>query len=220
LEALEMLRGAWGDSHRDVLGTRTELAFVRHLLGEAALEEQEEILAAKIEHQGADSGSVAYSLTLLARQYEDHGRQEAAEGALRRALEIRRSRLGDEHPKTASGLHALGAFLLRTGELDEAAEMLGKATPLLREALPPRHPTLGEALLDLAELRYRQARPREAEPPAREGAALLEARLPEGHPLRERAGRLLAELEEGGDPVRQLETSSPDRRGGAAGSAG
>lgn len=194
IEALDVLQPAFGPNHQDVLTARGELHFVRHLQGEPSLTRQEELLAAKIEILGSESGKVAYTRGHLARQYEDSARPEAAERELRLALELRRRRLGDQHPKFASSLQELGSFLLRNGHLTEAESLLQQALETQRQTLPPDHPEMGETQLDLADLLARLGQEAAARSMVAEGTEILRKQLPEKHALRARAEKLSKSL--------------------------
>lgn len=72
------------------------------------------------------------------------GRLEEAETLHRRALEMRRAALGDEHEYVAQSLHNLGTVLADRGRLDEAEDVSSKPLDLasistgLRKSNPGR----------------------------------------------------------------------------------
>lgn len=140
----------------------------------------------------------------LGRAYEQSGRREDAEAALRRSTEL---------PKGEVALVALGSFLRRVGRLSEAAEVLGGALE--------RHPR-GEVQIrmELAELQVALNRPRSAleelerlaggrVPPGSTLAAAVESRIAQiliEHGQLSRALpylRAAAEQEAAGEPERR-----------------
>ncbi len=66
---------------------------------------------------------------------------DEAEQLYRRALEIRRSKLGPTHPDTGQSLHNLASFLKKTDRFEEGEPLHKKAIEILRTALGDDHPT-------------------------------------------------------------------------------
>jgi tetratricopeptide (TPR) repeat protein len=90
------------------------------------------------------------------------GRAEEAEPDLRRALEIRRERLGS-HQDTANSMDALGRALSVLGRPDEAEALQRAALQMRRDVLPPGHPVIGSSLVTLGDELQRAGRLDEAE---------------------------------------------------------
>jgi tetratricopeptide (TPR) repeat protein len=80
----------------------------------------------------------------LGSTYARMGDHEAAQPHLERVLEIRRERLGQEHPATLASLDQLGMLLCNWGRY-------GQAEPLLVETLAARRRILGERHHDTLE---------------------------------------------------------------------
>jgi serine/threonine-protein kinase len=93
--------------------------------------------------QGEDSPEVAETMTHLGLLWHVLGDESAAEGAFRRALEIRRGALGEDHALTAESMAYLGYALRERGDL-EAAE------PLIRQALLLQRRLLGDDHMEVA----------------------------------------------------------------------
>ncbi|TWP50485.1 LuxR family transcriptional regulator [Lentzea tibetensis] len=135
---------------------------------------------------------LARLLLTAAEQRGLRGDSVAELAALRECLEITRRR-GDELA-TATCLHALAWSALLSGELDDAARMLGEALPVIRATATPsavsaaRHTAgllaleLGDADRAAADFRDGLAADLRRVPPALEGLALVAVRT--GHPRR------------------------------------
>ena len=63
----------------------------------------------------------------------DAGASAEAEALFRQALDLRRERLPERHPKVAEALCGLGEALAQQGRGDEAAPLLRAGFPVLRE---------------------------------------------------------------------------------------
>ncbi|MEM9593376.1 MAG: serine/threonine-protein kinase [Acidobacteriota bacterium] len=181
--ALDIMLGAWDGDHLDVLATRGDLAFVRHLAGEqeVAEGEQREVLRLKRQNLGEEHREVAISLDALGRQLEDRGDLDEAEELLNKSLELRRRLYPDGHPGLAHGRQALGTFLLRRGRLEEAEPLLTAALEARRGVLRPDHPHVGESLVAYAELLLKRGSPSAAAPLAEDGLSILGRALPADH---------------------------------------
>lgn len=74
------------------------------------------------------------SMLTLGLLYERLGDYETAETLLRRALEERRARLGDEHPDMAKAYRSLGVVLSQKQEREEAEQLLRSALAIERRS--------------------------------------------------------------------------------------
>ncbi|HEX7979154.1 MAG TPA: serine/threonine-protein kinase [Gemmatimonadaceae bacterium] len=89
-------------------------------LYEEARTQLDDALATRMSAEGATSLPVAETELELAGVTHAHGDLTAAEGHYRRALAIRESLLGPEHPLVARVVHGIGALRADQGRLDEA----------------------------------------------------------------------------------------------------
>ncbi len=109
-------------------------------------------------HFGDSSVRLIHGLNSLATLLGNRGDDEA-EQHLRRALAIRQSATGAEHPQVADQLHRLARELNRQGRTREAEALARDALDLTIRMLGPDHPVLtSERLPLLAEIFERQGR--------------------------------------------------------------
>jgi serine/threonine protein kinase/tetratricopeptide (TPR) repeat protein len=87
----------------------------------------DEALAARTRAEGAASLPVAETELALADVTASHGELTAAEGHYARALAIRESLLGRDHPLVARVAYGLGALRFQQGRPDEAEAAYGRA---------------------------------------------------------------------------------------------
>jgi serine/threonine-protein kinase len=80
------------------------------------------------------------------------GRYPEAESRFRRALALRESALGKEHPDVASSLGNLGSALASQGKLDDAQQLQERALALRVVAFGHEHPIVAGSLTSLARL--------------------------------------------------------------------
>ncbi|MBK6316715.1 MAG: tetratricopeptide repeat protein [Blastocatellia bacterium] len=74
------------------------------------------------------------------------GHLAAAEENFGRALAVREKQLGQDHPKTATSLAAVGSVHLARGEFEEAREYLQRAVAINERTLGVEHPSSVSAL--------------------------------------------------------------------------
>jgi tetratricopeptide (TPR) repeat protein/predicted Ser/Thr protein kinase len=130
-----------------------------------------DVAAERIDQASKDGGRFAGDpfveasiRTTLGSTYRALGAYPAAEPHLRRALELRRQALGDEHPETIRAMNQLGFLNWRQGRLDQAEALYGKALETSRRRLGPDHPDTLAYEFNLATLYRSQGRYKEAEP--------------------------------------------------------
>ncbi len=102
--------------------------------------------------------------TTLGSTYSALGAYPAAEPHLRRALELRRRALGEEHREIARAMNQLGFLSWRQGRLDQAEPLYRKAHEMSQRLLGQDHPDTLAYEMNLAVLYRTQGRYREAEP--------------------------------------------------------
>src|SRR5206468_3271816 len=95
---------------------------------------------------------VADSLNNLANLYMAMGSYDRAEEQSRKALEIRRSALGEEHLDVAQSLSALSETRLMAGDEAQAEMFCRQALEIFRLNLGKDHPRVANSLNNLAAL--------------------------------------------------------------------
>ena len=146
--------------------------------------------AAERMQQGANDGGrfaaeplVEASIrTTLGATYRELGAYAAAEPHLRRALELRRRALGEEHAEVARALNQLGVLEWRRGRLNEAEELYRQGLAVGRPLLGPDHPDTLAYEMNLASLYRTQSRYKEAEPLYERNLASRQRVLGREHP--------------------------------------
>ena len=103
------------------------------------IEELEQQIAT-LKTQDPDSPLLASSLNNLAELYESQGRYKAAEPLYQKALEMRRSLLGENHPDVATSLNNLAALYYDMKRFDEAEPLMAKALEIRQRLLREQHP--------------------------------------------------------------------------------
>ena len=86
------------------------------------------------------------------------GQYEAAHADLSRALELRKRKLGDDHPQVATAQEHLAKTLRYRGMWDEALSAFERALVVRRRALGSMHPAVANTLRGLADLQSRIGR--------------------------------------------------------------
>ncbi len=100
----------------------------------------------------------------LGDTYRELGEYAAAEPQVKRALELRRGALGNEHEATVRMMSMLGLIHWRQGRLDEAAPLFQNAVEISRRVLGPDHTTTLIYEMNLANVHRAKGRYQEAEP--------------------------------------------------------
>jgi len=96
--------------------------------------------------------------------YRELGDYPAAEPHLKRALELRRTALGDEHPRTLRAMNQLGYLYHVMGRLADAEPLVEETNEVGRRTLGPDHEDVLAYEMNLANLRRKQGRFKDAEP--------------------------------------------------------
>jgi serine/threonine-protein kinase len=105
---------------------------------------------AGLEALGAQPVVQAQMLDALGRVNDQLGRFADAEQMLRRALDLRRSHLGDSHLDVAATLNNLSNVLVQTDRGAEALQLSREALAIQQRALGPKHPDVALALAKVA----------------------------------------------------------------------
>ncbi len=128
------------------------------------------------------SVGVAQAADNLAELLLDRAELDEAESLLTEAVELRRRRLGEAHPKVAESLLGLAEVLVQKGEFETARERCEEAVELRRRLLPGDHPLLAESLNDLALVLHELAEYEAAEPLLEEALEIYRGNFGDEHP--------------------------------------
>jgi len=112
----------------------------------------------------------------------ERGQYSLADLLLQRALELRRSLLGDEHEDIANSLDSLGYISRLTGRYEESEHCNQQALAMRKRLLGDEHPDVAGSLNNLALLYDNQGRYGEAEPLYQEALAMGKRLLGDEHP--------------------------------------
>jgi serine/threonine-protein kinase len=112
---------------------------------------------ARVEELGGQPLVQAQMLDALGRVNEQLGRFDDAERMLRRALALRRARLGDNNADVAATLNHLSSVVRQRDRGEEAIALAREALAIQRRVLGPRHPEVAVTLLDVAALTSNKA---------------------------------------------------------------
>ena len=180
--ALDLRRRLLGDTHLDVAQTLRGLALVLRARGDRAGAELllRESLAIQRSLRGPPI-DVATTLNALAHVFRDGGNFVAAESLYRQVYDIRRPRLGDEHPDVANSLVNIGAVMTSAGHYDRAEPLLRQGIASKQRTLGDAHPDVATDMSGLADLLHRKGDLVAAESLYREVLRRQRRLLPDGH---------------------------------------
>jgi tetratricopeptide (TPR) repeat protein len=131
--SLPILSASYGAKHPDVAAVMHSLAVVldEQKTFEEAEQYHKESLAIREQILGPTHPDVAVSLSDLGAHYSDMGGHESEEEALAvRALEIRRSALGEHDAAYGQSLYNLADLRIRQGRLTDADDLLSRSLPI------------------------------------------------------------------------------------------
>jgi tetratricopeptide (TPR) repeat protein len=133
---------------------------------------QEQALAARRDHLGADHPDTLVSQIGLGGLLLQMGELDAAQPLLLDALQRQRRVRGNDDPMTLNGLNSLGIIAYMRGDLALAETYLSEALATLRRVHGNEHPYTMASISNLGSLLQGLGRPAEAEALFREAAAL------------------------------------------------
>lgn len=203
-EALALREQLYGSDNQNTIFTRFYLARVLQARGEFGQAESlfHDVLAAA-EARGEANANTARLVNSFAGYLETSGDVAGAETFYRRALELYRQVVGEDHPFTAIVQGNVAATLLDQGELDVAESLFRKSLETLRAAWSDDHQTVGVARLQLGTLLMQKGELQDAEASMREALRVIENALPPDHwrvgQARMRFGACLADMERFGE---------------------
>jgi len=124
---------------------------------------------------GRESAEIADIISGLGKLYLWYYRAFGqAEPLLRRALNIRQSVFGHDHPQTAHSLEDLAALVHRRGDPTAAEQLCTQALAIRIQKLGPYHPDIARTFQALAVLAWDQGKSDEAEQLYREALAIYQ----------------------------------------------
>ena len=112
----------------------------------------------------------------------EQGRYSEAEPLYVRSLQIRETRLGADHPETATGFNNLAILYRAIGRYNEAEPLYVRSLQIRETRLGSNHPATAQSLNNLAELYESQGRYSEAEPLYKRSLFIRQKQLDAGHP--------------------------------------
>jgi len=173
---LDAERGAEGraDRARDRQIEALMLSRLGHF--EAAIEAFDETIATAESAWGADDTRTAQMHNDYGVMLIEKGRAKDGEREVRKALDARRRRLGENHTAVAESLQVLGSALRQQGRLDEAQAALDGALAIQRGTLGERHIEVANTLNSLGLLAISRRRYAEAERSLGEATAIYRER--------------------------------------------
>lgn len=118
-----------------------------------ALELYQRALVLSLEASGDDGAlAVAEAHEGLGRQYLRTGDYEQAAAELGEALDLKRNLLGEDHPRFAQTLSALGVLAAESGRRDEAAVYYRESLSVLESVYGEDHPKIAPVLQNLGNI--------------------------------------------------------------------
>ncbi|WP_165423003.1 FxSxx-COOH system tetratricopeptide repeat protein [Ktedonosporobacter rubrisoli] len=135
-----------------------------------------------IEQEQLSTEEAASLLGQTGRYLYRRGHYWEAEPLYKRALEIRRRSLGEEHPDTAMSLNNLALLYWYQGRYEEAEPLYKRVLEICEQQLGEEHPDTATSLNNLAMLYQEQGRYEEAEPLYKRALEIWKQRLGEEYP--------------------------------------
>ncbi len=118
----------------------------------------------------------------LGNFYKGQGLYVLAEPWYQQCVSELKSRLGENHPSTASSLNNLALLYNSMGRYEEAEPIYKQALELKKQLLGENHPSTASSLNNLANLYSDMGRYEEAEPIYKQAVEIAERVLGESHP--------------------------------------
>jgi tetratricopeptide (TPR) repeat protein/transcriptional regulator with XRE-family HTH domain len=146
--------------------------YARHALQGAALIDEWEL----------ESPEAARLLDQLGSYLRECAQHREAGSLLRRALAMRESLLGPDHPLTATTVAHLARLAVDTGHYDDSAGLYRRALEVRERTLGTDHSDVADALAGLANVYHEQGRLADAEPLWRRALEIQERTVGLDHP--------------------------------------
>lgn len=151
-QALNKLRILYSEPHSDIAGTLAKLGDVVMKLGD--YDEAEQIL-----REALEIAVLTDAPLIEANSYNDlglvqfhRGEYIEAEASHRRALQLRREALGEQHQRFAVSLHNIALALEYQDKIDEAEELYSRSLTIKRNALGNEHSAVTKTMVQLGRI--------------------------------------------------------------------
>ena len=134
-KALDILEARLGAGHPGTITTRSDLGYLRSAAGH--YDEAEAIFESVIAHgekTGVPAASIGNTLTGLGETLSRTTKLDRAETVLRRAVAIRESSAGVDHPSAHGAMALLGLVLVRRGAVAEGLALCTKVESLVKSS--------------------------------------------------------------------------------------
>ncbi len=141
-----------------------------------------EAVLERVESELEESEDTAALYNKLGVVYSGQGQYAKAETCYKKALNIRRKVLGEEHPDTASSYNNLGNVYDDQGQYAEAEQCHRKALGIRRKALGEEHPDTANSYNNLGVVYRSQGKYNQAEKCYRKALDIFLKVLGENHP--------------------------------------
>jgi hypothetical protein len=135
-----------------------------------------------MERNGIQIAESGYLLNEIAYYFYERAQYADAEPLSRKAMKIRRTALGEQHPDYVASLNNLASLYRAMGRHSEADLLLRQAMEIRRTVLGEQHPNYAASLNNLASLYRAMGRHAEAEPLLSQATEIRRTALGELHP--------------------------------------
>jgi tetratricopeptide (TPR) repeat protein len=182
--AVDLLRGAYSNDHRDLAAALHRMGELYYMLDryDEAVGQLEESLAMRRRLYPEEHPEIASSLQEIGRIRFDQGRFDEARSLLESSLSIRRQTEDANSSRLAGSLWLLADLLGYQGEIARAEASYQETIHIFETSLGPDHPTLATALEGFGSFYLNNGRATEAAPLFRRCLAIREKTLPADHP--------------------------------------
>jgi CHAT domain-containing protein/Tfp pilus assembly protein PilF len=183
-EALDLLRGEFGNEHPYVAQVLYDLATVYLMRGQydRARQLYESALTYRQKHLGKEHLHVAFVINNIGLIHLRRQELKEALSMFERSVEIKRKSLGDDSLEVAKGLVNVGNVYFDLGQLDKAEQHYITALQMKIEKLGQNHPSVADTLNNLGNIFNRTNRQSAAEKYYQQSLAISEKMLGVAHP--------------------------------------
>lgn len=187
--ALEIQKKQLGPEHRLVAASTNNLGAIKYQQGlyqEALVYYRQalqifETLNGADDNNGSHEVDIAGSHQNIGVALKHAGDSYGALDHARKALKMRQSVLGSDHPDTATSHYCLAQMLSEAGEMEGAMEQY-QAALAIQEKHYGKHPITASTLVNMGAVYYQHHKYDEAQAKYRQGLDMLEATVGPAHP--------------------------------------